>query len=74
MNELQNKYRNVSQGTRQIQNIISSQKDDVRFNDKEIELLMTLYPDRKIQDYEYLIIMTKSPYYKKTRDMLMNVS
>ena len=80
MDELKKKYRNVSQGTRQIQDLILSKKDDVKFTDNDIEILMRIYPERQIQDFEYLIIMRTTPfskrtlYYKSKGNVLMNLS
>lgn len=60
---LQNKFVNLTNGTKQITSFVNSQKINQPFRDNDIETLLTYHPnEEKIKDIEYLIIRIRPPF------------
>jgi hypothetical protein len=63
---IKKKYKNYTNGTKQITTFLNEQDLNVAFNDENIELLLKQHPnENKVQNIEYLIVRIRPPYNKR---------
>ena len=62
-NYLQNKFENITKGTKYVTSFINNQPIDTPFRDNDIELLLKCHPNEdKIKDIEYLVVKIRPPF------------
>ena len=62
-NYLQNKFENITKGTKYVTSFINNQPIDTPFRDNDIELLLKCHPNEdKIKDIKYLVVKIRPPF------------
>ena len=65
--QLQNKFGNITKGTKYVTSFVNNQSIDTPFRDNDIEKLLTFHPnDEKVKEIEYLIVRIRPPFNGKS--------
>jgi hypothetical protein len=61
--QLQNKFGNITNGTKYVTSFINNQSINTPFRDNDIETLLTFHPnEEKIKEIEYIIVRLRPPF------------